>query len=325
MPQAQTSPAGSRLAETTTLDCGESTTDHVENPCLTYLPHYQSAYSCMRKLGPKGFEACMIAWEFEDAVYQMIPGDTMDEKVLNRAFIEAFGAAFLAPATCAADIAGCASALWGGARSEYDDAGGGVGGVAAAAVQMSGVGELETALDNCLGYLLAVVDARGASVACYESAGTVMGGGSLTMLMGGAFLDVEGSGAARRTDGAADATNGLVDAASMAGRSADEIATAGRLASHPSLSGRTLSGSPHVGADFVDDLGRTYDALGTPAASQYWNQTEFLASIDRHVLKSNNFTVIDLTGFTQQQISVVSQHIGSLSTDAQQAIIRIGF
>ena len=169
-------------------------------------------------------------------------------------------------------------------------------------------------------------DALGQELSWWERGLSLFGASELRNADEGADAVASMFGWIKRKIGAGgDAPGGLVDAASMAGRSADEIATAGRLASHPSLSGRTLSGSPHVGADFVDDLGRTYDALGTPAASQYWNQTEFLASIDRHVLKSNNFTVIDLTGFTQQQISVVSQHIGSLSTDAQQAIIRIGF
>ncbi len=93
---------------------------------------------------------------------------------------------------------------------------------------------------------------------------------------------------------------------------------------HSELAGRTLSGSDHVGADFVEDLGRTFDALGTPRASQYWNQEQFLASIDSHVLKSNDFTVVDLTGFTPQQVAVVDSHIASLSTDAQATIIRLG-
>lgn len=83
--------------------------------------------------------------------------------------------------------------------------------------------------------------------------------------------------------------------------------------------------SAHVGADFVDDLGRTFDALGTPSASQYWSQTEFLASIDRHLLKSNDFTVVDLTGFTTEKIGIVSNHIAGMPTDIQQTIIRVGF
>jgi hypothetical protein len=52
--------------------------------------------------------------------------------------------------------------------------------------------------------------------------------------------------------------------------------------------GRTFGESPHVGAEYVDDLGRSFDALGSPAASAHWNQTQFLRSIDSHLLKSND-------------------------------------
>lgn len=107
--------------------------------------------------------------------------------------------------------------------------------------------------------------------------------------------------------------------------SAAEQATAARLQQLPQFAGRTFSESPHVGAEFVDDLGRSYDALGTPAASARWNQGQFLRSIDSHLLKSNDFTVVDLTGFTSDQAGVVSGYLDSLSPASQARIVRIGF
>lgn len=105
--------------------------------------------------------------------------------------------------------------------------------------------------------------------------------------------------------------------------SADEVAMGTRLARlHPE---RTFSESQHVGAEFVDDLGRSYDALGAPAASQYWNEPQFLRSIDTHLLKSNDFTVIDLTGFTSSQVSTVRSYLSGLSSAQPAAIIRVGY
>lgn len=104
-----------------------------------------------------------------------------------------------------------------------------------------------------------------------------------------------------------------------------EQATAARLKEHPDFAGRTFSESPHLGAEYVDDLGRSYDAVGRPEASTYWNEGQFLKSIDDHLRKSNDYTVVDLTYFTTDQIDVVRRHIDAL-TDVQKAkIVRIGF
>jgi len=81
---------------------------------------------------------------------------------------------------------------------------------------------------------------------------------------------------------------------------------------------------PHVGAEYIDDLGRSYDAVGRPEASTYWKEEQFLKSIDDHLRKSNDYTVVDLTYFTTDQIEVVRRHIDAL-TDVQKAeIVRIG-
>lgn len=101
-----------------------------------------------------------------------------------------------------------------------------------------------------------------------------------------------------------------------------ELATGKRLSKKL---GVPLAESPHKGADFVDAAGKTYDALGTPAASRYWNQKDFIKAINDHLLKSNDLTVIDLTGFTPEQITVVQRHLSTLKPDQLAKIIRVGF
>jgi hypothetical protein len=118
------------------------------------------------------------------------------------------------------------------------------------------------------------------------------------------------------------AEQGIVGATRL---SEAELATGSRLQQLPQFAGRTFSESPHVGAEYVDNLGRSYDALGSPAASQYWNQSQFLRSIGSHLLKSNDFTVVDLTGFTSEQVGAVSGYVDSLSAEMQARIVRIGF
>lgn len=101
-----------------------------------------------------------------------------------------------------------------------------------------------------------------------------------------------------------------------------EQATAARLQQQRNV---LLRESLHDGAEYIDEFGKTYDQMGNPRASQFWNETEFLSAIDDHLHKSNNFTVIDLTGFTDAQITAVRNYIGTLAPTAQAKIIRIGF
>jgi hypothetical protein len=104
-----------------------------------------------------------------------------------------------------------------------------------------------------------------------------------------------------------------------------EQATAARLKAHPDFADRTFGESPHVGAEYVDDRGMSYDAVGTPEASRYWNERVFLHSVDQHLLKSNDYTVVDLTGFTPEQIAAVRRHLDGLPASEQAKIVRIGF
>jgi Domain of unknown function (DUF4157) len=83
--------------------------------------------------------------------------------------------------------------------------------------------------------------------------------------------------------------------------------------------------SAHVGAEYEDAQGRSYDQMGDPRASQYWNQEAFEASIQDHLLKQNEFTVIDMTDFTAVQQQAVSDYVSRLSPGQQAKIIKVGF
>jgi hypothetical protein len=47
--------------------------------------------------------------------------------------------------------------------------------------------------------------------------------------------------------------------------------------------------------------------------------------MDSHLLKSNNFTVIDLTGFTAEHIAAVKKHLATLKPEQLARIIKVGF
>jgi len=89
--------------------------------------------------------------------------------------------------------------------------------------------------------------------------------------------------------------------------------------------GVPLKEGAHVGEEFVDPAGRTYDAMGAPRAAQYWNPKDFTRSINDHLHKSVDFVVIDMTGFTPEQISIVEQHLSTLPPGQLARIIRVGF
>ncbi len=80
--------------------------------------------------------------------------------------------------------------------------------------------------------------------------------------------------------------------------------------------------------EYYDNQGRTYDQMGNPRASQGWNAQkaqDFYDAIDRHLLKSVDTTVIDLTGFSDQAIGDITNYVDSLPEAEQAKIIRIGF
>lgn len=103
--------------------------------------------------------------------------------------------------------------------------------------------------------------------------------------------------------------------------SPDEILTGQRLAVQEKLH---LVESWHVGAEFVDGSGRSYDAMGRPKAYQHFNRNVFLGAIADHLLKSNDFTVIDLTGATVTQSSIIRDYVAGLDPGMRSKIIFVG-
>jgi hypothetical protein len=107
-----------------------------------------------------------------------------------------------------------------------------------------------------------------------------------------------------------------------------EQRAAKRLADgHPEFDGRTFEAPPPPDPDYdwIDDLGRTYDAMGDGTKSKYFNLDDFTDSIDGHLLKGNDFTVIDMTGYTADQLGAVRQYVDALSAAKQAMIRRVGF
>jgi len=81
------------------------------------------------------------------------------------------------------------------------------------------------------------------------------------------------------------------------------------------------------GYEYVDAQGNTYDQMGHPNASKFWatQRQRFLDQIRIHLTKSADYVVIDLNGFTPEQIAEVSQYVDSLPEADQARIIRLGF
>lgn len=114
---------------------------------------------------------------------------------------------------------------------------------------------------------------------------------------------------------------------SMANARPAEQRTAARVADDPQFDGRTFSAPPppDPGHDWTDDQGRTYDALGDGSKAQYFQLAQFTRSIDSHLLKSNDYTVIDVTGYTPTQIAAIKSYVDSLPSEKTAKIIRVGF
>ncbi len=100
-----------------------------------------------------------------------------------------------------------------------------------------------------------------------------------------------------------------------------EVLTGLRLAEQKGLQ---LAESAHVGADFVDSAGKTYDAMGGAAAFQHFGDGgKFLSSVTDHVLKSVDFVAIDLKGASKAQIGVVKDFVKTLSKEQQDKVIYV--
>ena len=135
---------------------------------------------------------------------------------------------------------------------------------------------------------------------------------------GGRTGDAAGTGAVRRP--------AHLNPSTPFTRRAERL-TAQRLADNPAFDGRVFSAPapPDPGYDWVDDLGRTYDAMGDGTRAEYFRLRQFTASIDHNLNKSNDFTVIDLTGYAREQAAAVDQYVRGLPEAKQRKIVRVGF
>jgi hypothetical protein len=108
----------------------------------------------------------------------------------------------------------------------------------------------------------------------------------------------------------------------------DEPDTARRLMEQPGWDGGQLKGFVDTNnPDFIDELGRTYDAVGGPRAWTHpgWThnavkQTDNMhASIEaHHYLKSGfNYTVLDFAGASQTQIDNAMNHLADLAASGR--------
>ncbi len=131
--------------------------------------------------------------------------------------------------------------------------------------------------------------------------------------------DVEGALDKAMADSLGDANLGRL--------SGSEAATLVRLQKeYPDLGLKTAA--QERDGEFIDSQGRTYDQMGNPKTSQFWNPQSaqrFYNAILAHLNKSIDFTVIDLTGFSDQSIADITNFVDSLPEAQQAKIIRIGF
>jgi hypothetical protein len=80
--------------------------------------------------------------------------------------------------------------------------------------------------------------------------------------------------------------------------------------------------------EYIDSQGRTYDQMGDPRTSQHWSERaarNFERAVNHHLRKSVDYTLIDLTGFSEQSISDIRTYVDSLSPEQRARIVRIGF
>jgi hypothetical protein len=100
-----------------------------------------------------------------------------------------------------------------------------------------------------------------------------------------------------------------------------ELGTGVRLAEQQGL---RLVESKHIGAEFVDAAGKTYDAMGGKQAFKHFGSgKEFLASIAHHVNKSVDHVAIDLKGASEAQINTVKGYVSTLTKKQQEKVIYV--
>jgi len=100
--------------------------------------------------------------------------------------------------------------------------------------------------------------------------------------------------------------------------SEQEISTGVRLANQ---SGKALAESAHVGEEFVDAAGKTYDAMGGGKAFEHFGDgSKFFDSIMSHINKSVDQVAIDLKGASKEQVGAIKDFVKTLTKTQQKKI-----
>jgi RHS repeat-associated protein len=104
---------------------------------------------------------------------------------------------------------------------------------------------------------------------------------------------------------------------------ATEVSTGVRLADQ---TGKALVQSEHVGAEFVDGAGKTYDAVNSPAAYANWSKDGgkgILANIASTANKAVDHVAVDLKGASKGQIGAMKAFVKTLTKQQQKKIIYV--
>lgn len=82
-----------------------------------------------------------------------------------------------------------------------------------------------------------------------------------------------------------------------------------------------LKRDPSKTGDWVDQNGKTYDAVG-PAPSEHFDPESFNGQIDRHLRKQGlDVVVVDVEGLSPEQEGQVRKHVGDLPLSEQGRVI----
>jgi RHS repeat-associated protein len=109
-------------------------------------------------------------------------------------------------------------------------------------------------------------------------------------------------------------SSGSLTISSATRLSEQEISTGVRLANQ---TGNALAESGHIGEEFVDAAGKTYDAMGGGKAFEHFGDGgKFFDSVVSHVNKSVDHVAIDLNGASKDQVAAIKA-FGKTLTKAQ--------
>ena len=83
-----------------------------------------------------------------------------------------------------------------------------------------------------------------------------------------------------------------------------------------------LAQSSHIGEEFVDAAGKTWDAANSPTAYEHWGTQagNILKNIKTTALKSADYTAVDLKGASKEQIATIRSYVRTLPDKLQKKI-----